>query len=109
MAYDEGVAQRVREILQDYSGVTEKRMFGGIAFMINGNMCSGVVQSELMLRVGPDAYEQCLTRPHARIMDFTGRPMKGFIYVGESGFENDGDLLAWIETAVQFAGKLPPK
>ena len=109
MAYDEGLAQRVREMMQDYAGVTEKKMFGGIAFMVNGNMCSGVVKSELMLRVGPDQYDQCLTRKHAREMDFTGKPMKGFVYVAENGLETDESLRDWISTAHRFAGALPAK
>ena len=84
-------------------------MFGGIAFMLNGNMCSGVVNNELMLRVGPDGYEQALNRPHARKMDFTGKPMKGFVYVGVEGFESDADLENWIELAYQFVMSLPAK
>ena len=109
MAYDEGVAQRLRECLQGISGVSEKKMFGGIAFMLNGNMCCGVVNSELMLRVGPDLYQQALSKPHAREMDFTGKPMKGFVYVAEPGIESDTDLNAWIDLARSFAASLPAK
>ena len=109
MAYDESVAQRIREVMADKVGVTEKKMFGGIAFMLNGNMCSGVINNELMLRVGPDGYEQALNRPHARKMDFTGKPMKGFVYVGVEGFESDADLENWIELACQFVMSLPAK
>ena len=109
MAYDESVAQRIREVMADKVGVTEKKMFGGIAFMLNGNMCSGVINNELMLRVGPDGYEQALNRPHARKMDFTGKPMKGFVYVGVEGFESDADLENWIELAYQFVMSLPAK
>ena len=109
MAYDEGVAQRVREIMEDIPGVTEKKMFGGIAFMVNGNMCSGVVKSELMMRVGADGYENALQQPHAREMDFTGKPMKGFVYVSEKGFETDEDLQGWIDRACQFVATLPVK
>ena len=109
MAYDEGVAQRVREMMEDIPGVTEKKMFGGIAFMVNGNMCSGVVNTELMMRVGPDGYDDALQQPHAREMDFTGKPMKGFVYVGEKGFANDPDLKSWINRAYRFVSTLPAK
>ena len=109
MAYDEGVAQRVREIMEDIPGVTEKKMFGGIAFLVNGNMCSGVVKSELMMRVGADGYDDALSQPHASEMDFTGKPMKGFVYVGEKGFEADKDLKDWIDLAYQFVSTLPKK
>jgi TfoX/Sxy family transcriptional regulator of competence genes len=109
MAYDEGVAQRIREAMADISGVSEKKMFGGIAFMVNGNMCAGVVKSELMLRVGADGYEDALKQRHAREMDFTGKPMKGFVYVSEKGFESDADLVCWIDRAYQFVVTLPGK
>jgi TfoX/Sxy family transcriptional regulator of competence genes len=109
MAYDEGVAQRVREALADERGVVEKKMFGGIAFMLRGNMCCGVVGEELMLRVGPDGYDEALAEPHARPMDFTGRPMRGMVYVAAPGFESDADLAGWIERAARFARRLPPK
>jgi len=109
MAYDEGLAERIREALEDREDVTERKMFGGLAFLVGGNMCAGVVKDELMVRVGPDAYEACLARPHARKMDFTGRPMKGMVYVGCDGFESDRDLRAWIERGVRFAASLPAK
>ena len=109
MAYDEGVAQRLREALDEQDGIVEKKMFGGIAFMHRGNMCCGVVGEELMLRVGPDAYDALLEEPHARPMDFTGRPMKGMLYVGSEGFDDDRDLDTWIGRALAFTGSLPPK
>ncbi len=84
-------------------------MFGGIAFMLNGHMCCGVTRHDLMVRVGPDAYEDSLARPHARPMDFTGRPMKGMVYVGPGGCEDDDDLRAWVDRGVAFATSLPPK
>ena len=80
MAYDEGLAQRVREVLAERSDLSERKMFGGLCFLVNGNMCCGVVRDELMVRVGPDAYDESLSLPHARKMDITGRPMKGFVY-----------------------------
>ena len=107
MAYDEGLAQRIREVLDDTA--TEKKMFGGLAFLLRGNMCAGVVGEELMVRVGPDAYDESLAQPHARAMDFTGRPMKGLVYVGSAGIEADDDLGAWIGRGIAFAGSLPAK
>lgn len=109
MAYDEGVAQRLREALADRPDVVEKKMFGGIAFMVAGHMCCGIVGEELMARVGPDQYDAALKEPHAREMDFTGRPLKGFIYVGVEGFASDADLETWIARCGQFVRSLPPK
>ena len=109
MVYDEGVAQRVREAMRNQKNVVEKKMFGGLAFMVRGNMCCGVVRDELMVRVGADGYEAALSQPHARKMDFTGKPLKGFVYVAEPGFESDKDLKGWIDQAVKFARSLPAK
>ena len=109
MAYDEGLAQRVREVLEGRTDLTERKMFGGLCFLLGGNMCCGIVGDELMLRVGPDAYEEVLSRPHAREMDFTGRAMRGMVYVSEAGLTDDGDLAGWLRPAVAFAGGLPPK
>ncbi len=109
MAYDAGVAQRVREAMQDIAGVVERKMFGGLAFMVYGNMCVGVVREELMVRVGPEQYEYVLNLPYARKMDFTGKPLKGFIYVAAPGFSSDTDLIKWIETGYAFVRTLPKK
>jgi len=109
MAYDEAVAERVRGALGNTPGVVEKRMFGGVAFMVRGNMCCGVIGDRLMLRVGPKAYEAALARPHAKTMDFTGRPMKGLVYVEPAGFASPRDLKKWIERAMEFALSLPAK
>jgi TfoX/Sxy family transcriptional regulator of competence genes len=109
MAYDDGVAQRVREALTDQSDVVEKKMFGGLAFMVGGHMCCGVVGGKLMLRVGPGGYDSALSQPHARQMDFTGKPMKGFVYVAPAGFEDDGDLQSWVDRALSFVATLPAK
>jgi TfoX N-terminal domain len=109
MAYDEGVAQRVREGLADQEEFVEKRMFGGLCFMVGGHMCCGVTDGDLMARVGPDQYEAALTDPHARKMDFTGKPLKGFVYVEQEGFEADADLEAWITRCRTFVNSLPPK
>ena len=107
--YDEGIAQRIREQLDEQAGLAEKRMFGGLAFLVNGNMAVGVVGDELMVRVGPDRYEEALRAPHARPMDFTKRPMRGFVFVGAAGFEEDEELHRWIERGVRFAASLPRK
>ena len=109
MAYDEGVAERLRSVFADRDDIVEKKMFGGIAFMLSGNMCCGVVDTALMARVGPKQYEEALARAHAREMDFTGRPMKGFVYVSAEGFESDQDLRSWVTMCERFASSLPPK
>lgn len=109
MAYDEGLAQRIRETLAETTGVVEKKMFGGLCFMLRGNMCAGVSGDELMVRVGPDAYGEALALPHAREMDFTGKPLRGFVYVDPLGFESDEDLESWIERGARFARSLPAK
>jgi TfoX/Sxy family transcriptional regulator of competence genes len=109
MAYDEGLAERIRGVLEDRKDVSEKRMFGGIAFLVKGHMSVGIVKDELMVRVGPAAYDRLLEQPHARKMDFTGRPMKGFLYVSSAGLESDGELASWIEQGVAFASALPAR
>ena len=109
MAYDEGLAQRIRDLLADEQGVSEKRMFGGIAFLLHGNMSVGVVKDSLMVRVGPDAYADRVRERHARKMDFTGKPMKGFVYVGAEGLESDGDLTRWVDHGLTYARSLPRK
>jgi TfoX/Sxy family transcriptional regulator of competence genes len=84
-------------------------MFGGIAFMFDGNMACGIVRSDIMVRVGPDAYEDALSRPHVRPMDFTGRPMKGMVYVDAPGIADDAALSDWVERGHAYAASLPPK
>ncbi len=109
MAYDEPLAERVREVLAGHDGVAEKKMFGGLCLLINGNMCCGVVEDRLMVRVGPEAYEATLALPHAREMDFTGKPLRGMVYVDAAGVRTQDDLYAWIERGAAFAGSLPPE
>jgi TfoX/Sxy family transcriptional regulator of competence genes len=109
VAYDEGLAERVRGLLEDRPQVLERKMFGGLAFLVGGNMCVGVVGDELMVRVGPKDHAAALRRPHARAMDFTGRPMKGFVFVAPSGFGEDAQLARWVERGVAFASSLPAK
>lgn len=109
MACDEGLAERVREQLLDVSFVTERRMFGGLVFMVNGNMLGGVMGERLFVRVGPHAYVAALAQPHAQPMDFTKRKMVGFVYVRPEGLEADKNLAAWLDRGLDFAGRLPPK
>lgn len=109
MAYDEQLAQRVRQTLNSQDGIVEKKMFGGLAFMLHGNMSVGVEKDNLMVRCGPDRYEEALEKPHARPMDFTGRPMKGFVYVPPAGLAVDADLQEWVQMGVDFASSLPRK
>ena len=109
MVYDENLARRVRGMLASRAPVTEKRMFGGLAFMVNGHMAVGVNAGDLMVRVGPNGHEEALARPHARPMDFTGRPMKGFVFVGPPGYADDESLAGWVERGVRFVTSLPPK
>jgi TfoX/Sxy family transcriptional regulator of competence genes len=96
-------------MVTDGPGLSERKMFGGLCFLHEGNMCFGIVGSELMVRVGPDAYESSLSRPHAREMDFTGRSMRGMVYVAEAGIQEDEDLGGWLERGLEFASLLPPK
>jgi hypothetical protein len=109
MAYDEGVAERIREVFEGRDDIVEKKMFGGIAFMHRGNMCCGIVDDVLMARVGPDSYQDALDRDHAREMNFTGKPMKGFVYVDPAGFGEDGQLRDWVSLCEVFSGSLPEK
>jgi hypothetical protein len=109
MAYDEGLAERIRSALDDVAGVSEKRMFGGIAFLVKGHMGVGIVQDQLMVRVGPDTYDRVLRERHVRRMDFTGRPMRGFVYIVPSGYESDVDLKRWVDLGVSYAASLPAR
>ncbi len=109
MAFDEGLAERLREQFQDHPDVEEKKMFGGLCFMVSNHMCCGIVKDDLMLRVGPNNYEKCLTKEHASEMDFTGKAMKGLVYVAPEGFESDDDLAEWVGISLGFIESLPPK
>ena len=109
MAFDEGLAQRIREALDEPDGLSEKKMFGGLCFLVGGNMACGVIGEELMVRVGPDAYADSLEEPHAREMDFTGRALRGMVYVSAEGTEDDAELSAWVTRGANFAASLPVK
>lgn len=109
MAYDEALAARVRARLAGRRGLAERRMFGGLCFLVNGHMCAGVVGSTLMLRVGPQRYAAALARPHAREMDFTGRPLTGMIYVDPPGIAGAAALGRWLELALKFVQSEPAK
>jgi TfoX/Sxy family transcriptional regulator of competence genes len=106
---DEKVAQRIRNLLKGRHSVEEKRMFGGVAFMVNGHMCCGVLKNELVLRVGREEYEEAISHPHTRPMDFTGRPMRGLLYVSPPGFRSARSLRAWVRRSLQFVSTLPRK
>ncbi|HEX2884694.1 MAG TPA: TfoX/Sxy family protein [Candidatus Limnocylindria bacterium] len=109
MAYDQVLAERIRAALAGRDNVTEQKMFGGIAFMVNGRMAVGVTGDKLMVRVGAEAHEAAVARPHARPMDFTGRPMRGFVSIDPAGVAADADLARWVEEGAAFAAAQPPK
>jgi len=109
MVYSARLATRVRRMLAESDGADEIKMFGGICFTLRGHMCCGVVGEDLVLRVGPKAYEDTLRRPHARPMDFTGRPLRGMVYVGPEGCRTQPALRAWVERAVGFVSSLPAR
>lgn len=109
MAYDERLAERVREQFESRTDVEEKKMFGGLCFMVSNHMCCGIVGNMLMGRVGPGQYQECLSRDHVREMDFTGKAMKGMVYVSHEGVESDSDLALWISICTGFVETLPPK
>jgi TfoX/Sxy family transcriptional regulator of competence genes len=109
MAYNEKLAQRVRKILAAHGTVIEKRMFGGLAFIIRGNMFCGVLNEDLIVRTGPEGYEEALAEPYVRSMDFTGRPVKSIVFVGPKGYLSDEGLNKWIQRGLELAQSLPPK
>ena len=109
MAYDEGLATRVREVLGDRPGLVEKQLFGGLAFLLGGNMACGVRGEDLIVRVAADAAEAALGEPGARPFDLSGRPMKGWLLVDPDGHAEDEDLRRWVDRGLAYAGSLPPK
>lgn len=109
MAYDEGLAQRIRDMLGEQPGLVEKKMFGGVGFLLFGNMAGGVHKDALIVRVGPERYDEAMKRPHTRPFDMTGRPMKGWVMLAANGYEADDDLSSWVQQGIEFALSLPPK
>lgn len=107
MAYDEKLADRVRSALAGRKRITEKKMFGGLTFLLGGCMCCGVLEDKLVVRVGPDRYAAALARPHVRPMDFTGKPLSGFVYVGLPGVKTGAALAKWLGEATDYAASLP--
>ncbi|MDH5536847.1 MAG: TfoX/Sxy family protein [Betaproteobacteria bacterium] len=106
MAYDEALATRVRCLLKTRKQISEKRMFGGLAFMLGDKMCCGVLKDDFVARIGTAAYEAALAEPHVRPMDFTGRPLKGYVYVGPQATRSDSSLKAWVDRSVAFTSSL---
>jgi hypothetical protein len=109
MPYDELLAFRIRALLGPLPNLVEKKMFGGVGFLINGNMACGVHKNDLIVRVGTANYEQALSRLHARPFDITGRPMAGWVMVAPEGCAREADLKAWVEQGLAFALSLPAK
>jgi len=109
MAFDEKLAARVRRALGERTDFSERRMFGGLAFMVRGHMCCGLVKDDLMVRVGRDAFPEAVARPHARPMDFTGHPSAGMVYVAPPGLKTERALGAWIDRGLAYIRSLPPR
>jgi TfoX/Sxy family transcriptional regulator of competence genes len=109
MPFDDRLAERVRDVLAQVPDVSERRMFGGLAFLLAGHMTCGIVGSDLMLRLGEAGADAALARPHVRPMDFTGRPMRTMVYIAPEGIVADSALEQWVEHAVEYVRALPPK
>ena len=109
MAYDETLAARIRDALARKKNVEEKKMFGGVGFLLNGNMLVGVWKDSLIARLGPEQGDEALLEPHVKVFDITGKPMKNWILVEPEGIVEDNQLKDWIQRAVKFVGKLPKK
>lgn len=109
MAYDETLANRVRELLEDEAHPREQKMFGGLAFMVRGHMCCGILGDLLMLRLGEEGATAALKKQHTRPMDFTGKPLKTMVYVDPAGTARKASLKNWVATALAFANSLPVK
>jgi TfoX/Sxy family transcriptional regulator of competence genes len=109
VAFDEGLAQRIREHLAERANVAEKKMFGGLAFLVDGNMCVGVLGDELIVRLGAEATDVAFARPGVQAYDLRGRPMKGWVAVEPDALSEDQMLAAWVNDALEFVRTLPPK
>jgi TfoX/Sxy family transcriptional regulator of competence genes len=108
MAYDEELAERIRRVVGPRADASEKKMFGGVAFLLDGKMFVGVVKDDLMARVGPARYDAALAEEHVRPMDFTGRPMVGYVFVGPGGLRGDHAVERWVAEAAAFVATLEP-
>ena len=106
MAYNDALADRIRRAVRPRPDVIEKKMFGGLAFLLGGKMFCGIVKDDLMVRVGPERYEAALAEPHVRPMDFTGRPMEGYVYVAASGAKTEKAIHKWVEQGAAFVATL---
>lgn len=109
MAYNEKLAERITKLLKAQKGVVEKKMFGGICYMLRDKMITGIVEDKLMIRCMRGDYDILLKKPHAGEMTFTGKPMKGFLYVAPDGIKTDKHLQKWLNVGIEFAHKNPPK
>lgn len=109
MAYSEQLADRTRAALVASRDLEERLMFGGLAFMVNGHMCCGILGEDLMVRVGPDLYQSSLAQPHTREMDFTGKPLKGMVYIVSEGLETERQLGQWVQRGLAYVSTLPAK
>jgi hypothetical protein len=109
MAYDHDLAERIRHLLGKHPEVTEKEMFGGICFLVNGNMVCGISKSDFMARLDPQKFGEYRELPDVRPMDFTGRPMKGYLFVNPDGVETEEQLIAWVDRCYTYASSLTPK
>jgi hypothetical protein len=109
MAFSEALAERIRQGLARRKGIEEKKMFGGVGFLLNGNLLVGVWKDSLIVRLGPEEGEEALKEPHVSEFDITGRAMKGWVLVAPEGVEADDELSGWVQRAVKFVGKLPAK
>ena len=103
MPYDETLAERLRKALGGRSDISERKMFGGLAFLCDGRMCCGITGEDLVVRVTTDELPQVMKSPHVRPMDFTGRPLKGFVYVAPGGYRTAAALRTWVDRALRFA------
>ncbi|MDX1441198.1 MAG: TfoX/Sxy family protein [Nitrosopumilaceae archaeon] len=106
MTYNEDLAKKIRESIKGKRNINEKKMFGGLAFLRKGKIFCGIVKDDLMVRVGPENYEKALSKPHSRPMDFTGKPMRGFVYVSPKGYKNTNSLTKWISVGFNYVLKL---
>ncbi len=108
MVPNEQLTSKIRTLTKR-KGLSEKKMFGGVAFMLNRNICFGTIKDDLVVRVGPERYEDALAMPHARPMDFTGRSIRGFVFVEQKGWSKDATLKKWLDMGIDYASSLPKK